>query len=117
MKGRAGLAEFTDEAARDEAVLRIASKVSYELDQTIDYPKRFIGHVRLRLNDGRVIEEYRDHPRGGPEEPMTREELEAKFRGNAALCLPADRIAEVIKEINGLAGLPQLASLTRALSG
>src|SRR6266436_9107561 len=32
VKGRAGLAEFTDEAARDEAVLQVASRVSYEID-------------------------------------------------------------------------------------
>lgn len=37
--GRAGLAEFTDEAVQDDAVLRLASRVGYEPDPTIDYPR------------------------------------------------------------------------------
>src|SRR5712692_7745774 len=57
VKGRATLAEFTDEAVRDEAVLRVAAKVSYEHDSTIDYPRQFVGHVAIRLRDGRVVEE------------------------------------------------------------
>ena len=66
---------------------------------------------------------YRGHARRDSRSTMNvtwrlpSEELEEKFRGNAALCLPADRIAEVIKGINGLVSLPQLATLTRALSG
>src|SRR5256885_664184 len=53
VKGRAGLAEFRDEARRDSARLGVAARVSYELDPTIDYPRQFVGHVRIRLSDGR----------------------------------------------------------------
>src|SRR5216117_141507 len=38
VRGRAGLAEFEDEAVRDPEVLGVASRVGYELDPTIDYP-------------------------------------------------------------------------------
>src|SRR5207244_3118025 len=65
VKGRAGLAEFEDEAVRDAEVLGVAARVSYELDPTIDYPRQFVGHVRIRLSDGRLLEERQDHPRGG----------------------------------------------------
>ena len=43
---------------------------------TIDYPRHFIGHVAIRLADGTRLEERQDHPRGGPDFPMTREELD-----------------------------------------
>src|SRR5256886_3335280 len=43
VKGRAGLAEFEDEAVRDTEVLGVAARVSYELDPTIDYPRQFVG--------------------------------------------------------------------------
>ena len=69
VKGRASLAEFTDESVRDEAVLEVAGKVGYELDPTIDYPRQFIGQVTVRLRDGRRLEESQDHPRGGPDSP------------------------------------------------
>jgi 2-methylcitrate dehydratase PrpD len=115
VKGRAGLAEFTDEAVQDEAVLGVAATVHYELDPTIDYPRQFVGHVRIRLTDGRVVEERQDHPRGGPDFPMTREELEAKFRGNAGLLLPVEKIEEVINAVGGLAALRQLTPLMTSL--
>ncbi len=115
-KGKAGLAEFTDEAVQDRTVLDVAAKVQYELDPTIDYPRQFVGHVRIRLTDGRVIEDRQDHPRGGPDFPMTQEELEAKFRGNAGLLLATERIEEIIHAVGGLADLRQLTPLMRSLS-
>jgi 2-methylcitrate dehydratase PrpD len=115
VRGRAGLAEFTDEAVQDRAVLKVAAKVNYELDPSIDYPRQFVGRVRIRLTDGRVLEDRQDHPRGGPDFPMTREELEAKFRANAGLLLPREGIEEVIKAVDGLAALRQLTPLMTSL--
>jgi 2-methylcitrate dehydratase PrpD len=102
VKGRASLAEFTDEAVRDEAVLEVAGKVGYEIDATIDYPRQFIGQVAVRLRDGRRLEESQDHPRGGPDAPMSRAEVEAKFRGNASLAVPdaqADRVIDLVGDL------------------
>jgi 2-methylcitrate dehydratase PrpD len=116
VKGRAGLPEFTDEAVRDETVLRLAARVRYELDPTIDYPRHFIGHVRLRLADGRVLEERQPHPRGGPDFPMAPGELEGKFRANASLLLPPEKIEACVGAARRLAELPDLVPLAEALS-
>ncbi|PYO28221.1 MAG: hypothetical protein DMD86_16675 [Candidatus Rokuibacteriota bacterium] len=116
VKGRATLAEFTDEAVHDEAVLRVAAKVSYEHDPTIDYPRQFVGHVAIRLHNGRIVEERQDHPRGGPEFPMAREELEAKFRGNALLAISDEQASRVIRIVGQLAAQPQISSLTESLT-
>ncbi len=116
VKGRAGLAEFTDEAVGDETVGYVAAKVSYELDPSIDYPRQLIGHVRIRLNDGRVVEEHQDHSRGGPDMPMPGEELEAKFRGNAGLLLPEEKIEQIIKDVGAMAAGGQLTSLMNSLN-
>ncbi|MGH7393751.1 MAG: MmgE/PrpD family protein, partial [Candidatus Rokuibacteriota bacterium] len=115
LHGRASLAEFTDEAVRDEAVLRLAGRVAYDLDETIDYPRQFIGQVSVRLRDGRVLEARQDHPRGGADHPLTAGELEAKFRGNAGLVLPAARIDRIIAEVGGLGRTPRLDDLMEAL--
>jgi 2-methylcitrate dehydratase PrpD len=116
VKGRAGLAEFADEAVRDPAVLRVAERVSYELDATIDYPRQFVGDVAITLTDGRVVRERQDRPRGGPDAPLTRQELEAKFRGNARLALPDARVEEIIRGVGGLAAAPDLGELTASLA-
>jgi hypothetical protein len=38
----------------------------------------------MTLKDGRVFEERQPHIRGGAAEPLTRAEIEQKFRGNTA---------------------------------
>jgi 2-methylcitrate dehydratase PrpD len=113
--GRAGLAEFTDEAVRDEAVLRVAGRVTYELDPTIDYPRQFVGDVEITLADGRVIRERQDRPRGGADAPLARRELEAKFRGNAALALPEPDVERVIRGIELLGTGAPLSALVASL--
>jgi 2-methylcitrate dehydratase PrpD len=115
VNGRAGIADFSDRAVRDERVLGLARRVSYEIDPTIDYPRRFIGDVRARLADGRVIVERQEHSRGGPGDPMSREELEAKFRGNAAVVLADEQIERVVDGVTELSALPSLEPLMNRL--
>ncbi|HSE06390.1 MAG TPA: MmgE/PrpD family protein [Methylomirabilota bacterium] len=117
VNGRATLGDFTDEAVRDETLRRVASAVHYDVDPSIDYPRHFIGHVAVRLTDGRLLEERQDHPRGGPDFPMTREELIAKFRGNAAEAIPDLQAARVIALVEALASQPSVAPLMDALTG
>jgi 2-methylcitrate dehydratase PrpD len=114
--GRAGLADFTDEAVHDPWRRQVAGKVYYDVDPTIDYPRHFIGHVAVRLTDGRVLEERQEHPRGGPDFPMTREELVAKFRGNAAEAVPDAQASRVIALVEALAAQPRVAPLMDALT-
>ena len=87
IRGRAGLEEFTDEAILEPSVRALARKVRYELDSTIDYPRHFSGHVKVCLADGSVLEANQAHPRGGFEDPLPPEEIEAKLRANASLRL------------------------------
>ena len=116
VKGRASLAEFTDEAVRDPAVLEVAGKVGYELDPTIDYPRQFIGQVAVRLRDGRRLEESQDHPRGGPDSPMSRDEVEAKFRGNASLVVPDAQASRVISLVGDITSQSDVHALMRSLA-
>ena len=38
----------------------------------------------MTLKDGRVFEERQPHIRGGMHDPLSREDIERKFRGNTA---------------------------------
>ncbi len=117
VRGTAGLSDFTDDAVRDERVLAVAGRVGYELDPTIDYPRQFVGDVRIRLTDGRLLAERQDHPRGGPDFPLAPRDLELKFRGNAALALAARDIEHVIDDVSRLATLPHLGPLMARVTG
>ena len=82
--GHAGLDAFTGERVRDERLLVLAGKVRYEIDPDNPYPDEFTGHVRVRLRDGKVLEERQPHLRGGAREPLSRADIEEKFRLNCA---------------------------------
>jgi 2-methylcitrate dehydratase PrpD len=81
--GDVGLGAFTDDTVRDPRVLALAGKVRYVVDPDNPYPQRYTGHVRMTLKDGRVVEERQPHIRGGMHEPLSRQDLERKFLGNA----------------------------------
>lgn len=115
IRGRAGLDEFTDAAITDPEVLKLAAKTRYVLDPTIDYPRHFSGHVKVILDDGSVLEENQPHPRGGLEDPLTADEIQAKFRANARLALPAETGEKIIDVVNTLEQLPAINSLTDLL--
>ncbi len=78
-----GLDAFTDAAVQDERVRALAAKIGYAIDSGNPYPNEFTGHLRATLRDGRVIEERQPHLRGGAREPLTRRDVEEKFRLNA----------------------------------
>jgi len=83
VRGNVGFEDFTDAAVADPAVLGAAAKVKYVIDPDNPYPNAFTGHIHVTLNDGRVMEVRQAHFRGGAEEPLTRDDILAKFRLNA----------------------------------
>jgi len=82
--GHAGLEAFTEERVQDARLRSLAAKVRYQIDPGNPYPDEFTGHVRVRLKDGREVEERQAHMRGGAHEPLTRADIEEKFRLNCA---------------------------------
>jgi 2-methylcitrate dehydratase PrpD len=82
--GGAGFEAFSEKTVRDPRILALASKVRYVVDPNNPYPKAYTGHVKMTLRDGRVFEDRQPHIRGGVHEPLAREEIERKFRSNAA---------------------------------
>jgi len=115
VRGKAGLAEFSDDAIRDEEILRLADKVRYELDPTIDYPRHLSGHVKIRLKDGTVLEENQPYPRGGFELPLPPEEIEDKFRANAGLAVTREKAEEIVSTVRKLETLPKIETLADLL--
>ena len=82
--GGAGFEAFSERTVSDPRILGLAAKVRYVVDPDNPYPKRYTGHVKMTLRDGRVFEERQPHIRGGVHEPLSSADIDAKFRGNAA---------------------------------
>jgi 2-methylcitrate dehydratase PrpD len=94
--GRVGISTYSDEALSDPHVLELARRVRYETKDYDTYPAAFPGGVRIRTRDGRLHEV--DHPNqlGAPDNPMSADEVRAKFRENAAPAL-SEEMAEALE--------------------
>lgn len=116
--GRVGVSTYSDEAIADPRVLDLARKVRYETKDYETYPAAFPGGVLIRTKSGRTIEVDFPYQRGGPENPLSSDEVRAKFRENASLALSAEDLEELegailtLEEQDELT--PALSSLTRA---
>ncbi len=99
------LNDFTDEAARDSAKFDLASRVQCVAAEECDriFPNQFLAVLRIRLKDGEEREARVSHNRGGPENPLSDEELEVKFRTNAGRVLPAGQVEELEEALRSLA--------------
>jgi 2-methylcitrate dehydratase PrpD len=95
--GRVGVRTYTPEEIDDPRVLALAAKVRYETKAYPTYPAAFPGGVRITLRDGRRLEADAPYQLGGPENPMSAEDVCAKFRENAALALD-DRAVAALEE-------------------
>ena len=87
VRGHVSVSDFSDEAIADPAVLAVAGKVRYETPDYPTYPQAFPGGVRVILADGSTLERDFPHQKGGPENPMSADEVREKFRSNALLAL------------------------------
>jgi 2-methylcitrate dehydratase PrpD len=80
--GAAGLEQFTESRIADPRVLELASRISYEIDPTDEYPANYTGRLRVEFSDGTSREFRQPHLRGGRREPLSDEDLLAKYRAN-----------------------------------
>ena len=75
----AGLQEFA-EHFHDEAICDFRDRVTMTLDPEVDnqYPQRWIGKVKVYLQDGTMLEGRVDEPKGDPGNTLSREEITDK---------------------------------------
>ena len=99
--GKAGLDEFTDKFISDKDIQSITDKVTVsDVDElTVLCPQKRVAEVTVTTSNG-VFSKRVDYPKGEPENPLTQEELEEKFRSLAMYGgLSESECDEVINEI------------------
>lgn len=77
-RDRVGLAAFDDENVDDPTVQRVRERVDFRVDPDLEYDP-YHTTVRVETADG-AAERVQEKPPGTPADPLTDEELEAKFR-------------------------------------
>lgn len=109
--GKAGLADFNEEALWDEKVREMMGRVEVMVDPAINaaYPEKWAAEVEIVLSGGETIVKQTDYPKGDPENPVTANELIGKFTALAAH-LPEDNVKGYVERVMGLENLADTAA-------
>jgi len=113
--GRLGKDAYSSRVRNDPAILALARRVHYRADPRFDGLTHFRGEVTIALRDGRVVSEVEEYNRGSVQNPMTADELRAKFDDNTGGTLPAparDRLCDTIMTLERLDDAAALVAMT-----
>ncbi len=107
-RGEAGESEFTDATAADPGLRELAGRIRPVADPALGIPE---ARMWVRLRDGRVLDEVVRAARGTPGHPVSRHDVEEKFRRLAGVVLPAPRVGRLLETLRDLPALPDVATL------
>src|SRR5580698_4828823 len=112
MDGAAGLDQFTLEKTRSPKIRELMNKVVLVKDARIEetFPKEWPARVVIETDSGQRHEKFVRYPKGDPENPLTRDEMTAKFRSLAGAVLSTERCDQIIEAISSAkpASLPAM---------
>jgi 2-methylcitrate dehydratase PrpD len=109
-RGEASESEF---AAPDPGLLGLAARIRPVADPALGIPE---ARMRVRLRDGRVLDEVVRAARGTPGHPVSRQEVEEKFRRLAGAVLPAAQVGRLLEALGRLPALADVGTLTALTS-
>jgi 2-methylcitrate dehydratase PrpD len=111
--GAAGPAQFTDERVTDPAVIRLRERVGVVPDEAIH---RDEARVSIHLADGTVLEQHVEHAAGTAANPLTDDQVRAKFNLLSNPVLGPERTSQLLDTLGRLETLPNVAALARLLA-
>ncbi len=113
-----GQAQFSHDRVTGADVQRLLANTEVVEDPELTklYPTKFPARVTVTLKDGRSFTEQRDFPKGDPQDPLTPDEIEAKFLDNAAACYTTAEARELVRLVRGLPRLDDCGPLFRLLT-
>jgi len=117
---KAGVMEFIDAFVQSPAVQEMMDRIETFLDPEIDAlgMDKIVTLIEMRLKDGKVLRgRSPEHYRGGPRNPLSREELAEKFNDCVQQTLNPKQARKLLKAIESLESLNSVRTLTRLATG
>jgi 2-methylcitrate dehydratase PrpD len=112
MRGKFGLNEIEAPSYTDAALLKLASKVSYEIDPHPGFPKSRSGEVIVKMNDG---SELRCRNNILPDEPASAGAIIGKFLHNTDGVIPHMQVERIRDAVLGIERVTDAGEFTRML--
>jgi 2-methylcitrate dehydratase PrpD len=111
VRGKAGLKEYTDEAANDPSIRSVRERVTAVGDPSITEDQ---SHIDVELSDGRTISRFVEQSLGNIKRPLSDKQLEEKLRDQAEPVLSKTRVDELIELCWRLDTLENVNDLVKA---
>ncbi|HUZ39940.1 MAG TPA: hypothetical protein VMU68_00910, partial [Acidimicrobiales bacterium] len=113
-----GLGDYTDELARDPRRRQLMQLVSVNADERCSeiFPNQFPSVLRVRLRGGEEMVEEVMTNRGGPQRPLSYDELAAKFSDNSVEMLGPETVQLVRALVARLEELQDIGELLSPLT-
>ncbi len=113
MEGDIGPEQFAHEQWKNPEVLDLMSRIKVTMDPELDkiYPAARPAHLEIRTRSGEIFQKRVDYPKGDPNNPMSDEEVQAKFRRLAEPLMRKPQIQSIIDTVNTLETLDDIHSL------
>lgn len=118
IEGALGTDQFRNERWKDPEVLKLMAKVTVATDPELEklHPHALPAHLDIRTKKGERFSQRVDHPKGDPLNPLTDEEIEAKFRSLASPLMGEHRITRIIQMANDIEEVDDIGELMDALA-
>lgn len=116
LRRRAGLEEYSDDFLRAHAYAQVIPKVRCVGDEELEahFPDQWSARVSIRTRRGTFSGEVA-HPKGDKRNPLTWEELEARFRDLTRPVLEEGTRGKLIERVRGLERLAHVQAVTDLL--
>ena len=111
------LEQFTEQRIKDRDVCDLAERTSVVFDAEMDavYPEIYAGKVTIALADGRSFTQRVDYSKGMPENTMSLEEIERKYRSLASFAIGEDAAESLLAPLHAAFDTDGVSRLARAL--
>jgi 2-methylcitrate dehydratase PrpD len=93
VRGKAGLQEYSDEAVNEPAIRRVRERTTATGDPSVTEDQ---AHIEVTLASGRTLTKFVEASLGNLKRPLSDRQLDAKFRDQGVMVLPAARIERLL---------------------
>jgi len=116
-KGKISLEDFTDGKVADPETQALLSKVDFEYpDEYIKDKTSLTQEVVVRLRNGAEYSRKVEVPKGDPENPLTDEEISAKFIDCTRSVLSQTKIEKALEMVARLESLKKISQLMKLIT-
>jgi len=115
--GKATLDEYSQKNLDSPEVRKMMQRVRCVADPELEkeFPRKWPARVKLTTNRGQAFSAYIEYPKGDPENPLTWQELIAKFRELVRPVYAADHSSKIIGMIRSIEDADTLQPLSELL--